>query len=210
VFVALVDGRDAPYRHSLNQLELMTLCTNRDLPLNMPVGKLNTDFTLEVRAPVDSVRCVAGPTEPRPSFALASTDAIWRLISHLSLNYLSLVNTDAQTGAAALRDLLKLYGHVDDAATRKEVEGIKSVQSRPIVRRLSASGPLTFGRGLEITLSCDEAAFEGSGVFLLGAVLAQFFARYVSINSFTETVLRTTDRGEVMRWPAMIGLRQIA
>jgi type VI secretion system protein ImpG len=204
VFVALVDGRDAPYRHSLNQLELMTLCTNRDLPLNMPVGKLNTDFTLEVRAPVDSVRCVAGPTEPRPSFALASTDAVWRLISHLSLNYLSLVNTDSQTGAAALRDLLKLYGHVDDAATRKEVEGIKSVQSRPIVRRLSASGPLTFGRGLEITLSCDEAAFEGSGVFLLGAVLAQFFARYVSINSFTETVLRTTDRGEVMRWPAMI------
>ncbi|MCH5377035.1 MAG: type VI secretion system baseplate subunit TssF, partial [Planctomycetes bacterium] len=56
VFLALVDGRDAPYRHSLNQLEVMTLCTNRDLPLNMPVGKLNTDFTLEIRAPVDSIR----------------------------------------------------------------------------------------------------------------------------------------------------------
>jgi type VI secretion system protein ImpG len=210
VYLALVDGRDAPYRHSLDQLEVMTLCTNRDLPLNMPVGKLNTDFTLEIRAPVDSIRCVAGPTEPRPSFAQASSDAVWRLISHLSLNYLSLVNTDSQTGASALRDLLKLYGHTDDAATRKQIEGIKSVHSRPIVRRLSESGPLTFGRGLEITLSCDEAAFEGSGVFLLGAVLAQFFARYVSINSFTETVLQTTDRGEVMRWPATIGLRQIA
>jgi type VI secretion system protein ImpG len=210
VFLALVDAHDAPYRYDLSQLEIKTLCTNRDLPLYMPVGKGKTDFNLEIRAPVDSVRCVAGPSEPRPSFASTSGDAVWRLISHLSLNYLSLVNTDARTGAAALRDLLKLYGHVNDTAVQKQIDGVKSVASRPIVRRLSESGPLTFGRGLEITLTCDEAAFEGSGMFLLGAVLAQFFSRYVSINSFTETVLRTLDRGEVVRWPATIGRRQIA
>jgi type VI secretion system protein ImpG len=69
-------------------------------------------------------------------------------------------------------------------------------------------GPTTFGRGLEIEVTCDEVAFEGSGVFLLGAVLQRFFAKYVSINSFTETVLRTLQRGEVMRWPAISGLRQ--
>jgi type VI secretion system protein ImpG len=68
-------------------------------------------------------------------------------------------------------------------------------------------GPTTFGRGLEISLTCDEGAFEGSGVFLLGAVLERFFAKYVSINSFTETVLRTVQRGEIMRWPARTGLR---
>ena len=51
------------------------------------------------------------------------------------------------------------------------------------------------------------SAFEGTGVFLLGTVLEQFFARYVSLNSFTETVLRTVDRGEVKRWPIRIGLR---
>ena len=56
-------------------------------------------------------------------------------------------------------------------------------------------------------IECDESAFEGVGVFLAGAVLAQFFARYVSINSFTETVVKTTTRGEVMRWPATIGRR---
>jgi type VI secretion system protein ImpG len=69
-------------------------------------------------------------------------------------------------------------------------------------------GPTTFGRGLEISVTCDEAAFEGSGVFLMGAVLERFFAKYVSINSFTETVLRTVQRGEIMRWQARTGLRQ--
>ena len=69
-------------------------------------------------------------------------------------------------------------------------------------------GPTTFGRGLEIAVTCDEAAFEGSGVFLLGAVLERFFSKYVSINSFTETVLRTVQRGEIMRWKARTGLRQ--
>jgi type VI secretion system protein ImpG len=60
---------------------------------------------------------------------------------------------------------------------------------------------------LEVILELDKTAFEGSGVFLLGAVMEQFFRKYVSINSFTETTVRTTDGDEVMRWPATIGRR---
>jgi type VI secretion system protein ImpG len=56
----------------------------------------------------------------------------------------------------------------------------------------------------------DESAFEGSGIFVLGAVLAQFFARYVSINSFTETVIVSERRGEIIRWPSLIGKRHTA
>ena len=70
-------------------------------------------------------------------------------------------------------------------------------------------GPIAFARRLEVSLTLDETAFEGSGVFLLGAVLEQFFARYVSINSFTETVIKTLSRGEIMRWPTRIGQRQL-
>ena len=58
-------------------------------------------------------------------------------------------------------------------------------------------------------MTLDESAFEGFGVFLAGAVLAQFFARYVSINSFTETVLETVDREEVIRWPIRLGRRAV-
>ena len=146
-----------------------------------------------------------GPTAPRPS--QAHGDTAWRLISHLSLNYLSIID-GAQDGAAALRELLALYGDTADAAIRRQIEGVQSVASRPITRRLPEARPVTYARGLEITLSCDETAFKGSGVFLLGAVLERFFARYAAINSFTETVLKT-NRGEMMRWPATIGRRQI-
>jgi type VI secretion system protein ImpG len=133
----------------------------------------------------------------------------WRAISHLALNYLSLVDSSEQEGAAALRDLMKLYGESSEPQIRKQIDGVKSVSVRPITRRVQTPGPIAFARGLEVTVTLDEAGFEGTGVFLLGAVLEQFFCKYVAINSFTETVIKTLHRGEIMRWPARVGQRQI-
>jgi type VI secretion system protein ImpG len=205
-FITLVDPNNAPYRSNLRQIGLKTLCTNRDLPLSMSIGRGQTDFTLETGAPIEAIRCVVGPTKPRPS--VAHGDTTWRLISHLSLNYLSLVDSAAAEGAAALRALLNLYADPNDAAVQRQIEGIKSVAARPVNARLPTPGPITFGRGIEITLTCDEAAFEGIGSFLLGMVLQGFFAKYVSINSFTATVLRSTERGEIMRWSPNSGRAQ--
>jgi type VI secretion system protein ImpG len=204
-YIALVNDREAPFSSSLKQLGIRLLCTNRDLPLHMPLGVGHSDFTLQTGAPVDSIRCLAGPTKPRASNVQRET--AWQVISHLALNYLSLVDNNSEQGAAALRQLLMLYADSGEPSIRKQIEGVLSIRSRPIVRRIDTPGPITFGRGLELAVSCDEAAFEGSGVILLGAVLDQFFARYVSINSFTETVIKTTQRGEIMRWPARIGKR---
>jgi type VI secretion system protein ImpG len=53
----------------------------------------------------------------------------------------------------------------------------------------------------------EDKSFEGSGPFLIGAVLDRFFSEYVSLNHFTQTVIRTTERGEIMRWPPRLGLR---
>ncbi|NOQ35141.1 MAG: type VI secretion system baseplate subunit TssF [Methylococcaceae bacterium] len=205
VFISLVDAKEAPYSKELRQLSIKTLCTNRDLPLQMPVGIGKTDFTMPKGAPVQSVKCVAGPTKPKPSHADGET--AWNFISHLSLNYLSLIDNNHKEGATALRTLLKLYADYGDASIQKQLEGLLSVSSNPIVRRINTQGPIVFGRGLEITLLFDEGLFEGSGVFLLGAVLETFLARYVSINSFTETVIKTTERGEIIRWPARTGQR---
>jgi type VI secretion system protein ImpG len=174
----------------------------------MPVGQGKTDFTLQVSLPVKSVRCLAGPTPPKPSYVCKDGETIWRLVNHLTLNYLSLVDNERR-GASGLRQLLKLYGEISDLATRKQMEGVRSIESKPVVRRSPQPGPIAFARGLSLTLTLDEAAFEGTGAFLLGAVLDEFFAQYVSLNCFTETILRTVDRGEVMRWPARIGRRHI-
>ena len=207
VFLSLVDGRGGPFGAGLKQLGVETLCTNRDLPLHMPLGRANTDMTLEASAPVVAVRVLSGPSKPKPSAALLTSELGWRLINHLSLNYLSLTDTNETEGAAALRELLTLYADLGEVHLTKQIEGVRSVSSRPIVRRMPISGPIMYGRGLEISLLFDESSFEGSGVFLLASVLEEFFARYTSINSFTETVLRTLERGEIARWPLRIGRR---
>jgi type VI secretion system protein ImpG len=205
VFLSLVDSKQAPYSADLRQLSIQALCTNRDLVLQMPIGLGQTDFSLNIAAPVTSVRVVAGPS--RPYSPVADGAVAWRAISHLSLNYLSLVNASGEQGAAALRDLLELYATTTDVSARRQIEGLRSVSVNRVVRRLPTRGPIAFGRALEITVDVDEMAFEGGSAFLLGAVLDRYFARYVSINSATETVLRSDSRGEINRWTPTWGTR---
>ena len=205
VFLGLVDAAQAPFSGDLRQLSIQTLCTNRDLVLQLPVGLGKTDFSLDVAAPLAGIRVVSGPS--RPYGPLADGAVSWRAISHLSLNYLSLVNASAQEGASALRDLLELYAPAADASARRQIDGIRSVHVKPVVRRLPHTGPLAFGRGLEITVSVDELAFEGGSAHLLGSVLDRYFTRHVSLNSFTETVLRSGTRGEINRWLPHWGTR---
>jgi len=201
-YIALVDAQQAPYRGQLKELGLQLLCTNRDLAHQS--RSQSSEFSLEIDAKAqESIECVAGPTNPKPSKAVAGM--AWRLLSHLSLNYLSIADT--ANGAEALRELLGLYSDPGDEAARRQIDGLLSVRSKNVVRRVDAAGPIVFGRGVEITVQFDESAFEGGSAFLLGAVLEQFFARYASLNTFTETVI-TTDKREIMRWPIRTGRRQ--
>ena len=205
VFLSLVDAAQAPFSGDLRQLSIEVLCTNRDLVLQMPVGIGTGDLTLDVAAPVASIRVASGPSSPYAP--LADGALAWRAISHLSLNYVSLAQATEQEGAAALRDLLELYAPGADVTARRQIEGLRSVRVGRVVRRLREPGPLAFGRGLEIVLNVDELAFEGASAYLLGAVLDRYFARHVSINSFTETVLRSDARGEICRWGMQQGAR---
>ncbi|RZL63919.1 MAG: type VI secretion system baseplate subunit TssF [Variovorax sp.] len=204
VYVSLVDQHDAPFPHSLRHITLDALCTNRDLPLLLPTG-LDSDFTLRVSAPVRAIRILRGPTRPYP--ALAEGALTWRLISHLGLNYLSLTDVDATQGAAALREMLDLYGNLADPTVRRQIQGVRSMALAPVFRRLPEPGPIVFGRGVEVALKIDEVAFSGASPYLFGAVLEQFFSRHVSLNAFTEFALSSLQRGEIARWSPRIGRR---
>ncbi|MEH6836754.1 MULTISPECIES: type VI secretion system baseplate subunit TssF [Falsihalocynthiibacter] len=205
-YLTLVDANQAPYSAEMSQLSARAMVTNRDLPILLPTGETDL-FHLPDGGPVSMVRTPINPTRPRPT--LAQGDAAWRLISHLSLNYLSIADTDTGEGAAALRELVGLYAPKGDRATNKQLEGITSVSSRPIVRRISDGGLSTAVRGLEIKLEMDESFFEGASVYLLGSVLERFFRKYVTINSFTETVLTTQQNGEIARWRPETGLGRV-
>ena len=91
----------------------------------------------------------------------------------------------------------------------KQLEGISKVETRSIVRRMADGVMSTAIRGLEIRITLDESFYEGTSPYLVGAVLERFFRKYVTINSFTETVLITEQSGEIARWRPQTGLGRI-
>ena len=101
-----------------------------------------------------------------------------------------------------------MFGEVTDSVTERRIHGVRNVDSRPIVRRIRQRAGIGAARGIEITVTIDERAFEGTGIFLLGAVLDRFFAEYSGFNHFTQTVIRSVERGEVIRWPPRMGTRR--
>lgn len=206
LYLALVDPDQVPYSEGLSQVAIQAMVTNRDLPLLLATGSSGV-FHLPEGGPVALVRTPVSPTRPRPT--LAQGDTAWRLISHLSLNYLSIDEAEKGSGAEALRELIGIYAPSGDKVISKQMEGIVDISTRPIVRRMADEVMSTAVRGLEIKLTLDESFFEGTSVYLLGAVLERFFRKYVTLNSFTETVLVTPQRGEIARWRPETGLGRI-
>ncbi|WP_292286642.1 type VI secretion system baseplate subunit TssF [Marivita sp.] len=207
-YLSIVDANQAPYPDDLSQLAVEAMVTNRDLPMLLPTGVDNV-FHLPDGGPVSKIRTLIGPTKPRT--CMAQGEAAWRAVSHLSLNYLSIADeTDAPGGgAAALRELVGLYTPVGDNALERQLEGIVAVTTRPIVRRIHDGVLSTAVRGLEISIEFDESLFEGSSIFTLGSVLERFFRKYSTINSFTETTLKTQQRGEIARWSPALGVNRV-
>jgi type VI secretion system protein ImpG len=198
------------------ELSLRTLCSNRHLTEHLPVGESGADFRFLDDVTLDVI-CVAGPTPPREpvvshlrtrSETAHQGTVAWRLVNLLSMNHLGLVERGSGKNAAALREILSMFADLADSMTERKIRGIRSVDSRTVVRRIRERGGIGAGRGIEITVTLDEKAFEGSGAFLLGAILERFFSEYSALNHFTETVICTTERGEIMRWPPRMGTRR--
>lgn len=215
IFLSISEPPGSSADAVISQLSVRGICSNRHLTEQLPVGEGGVDFRLLENAELE-VFCVAGPTPPRPPVVAYTANTserehtgtvVWRLVNLLSLNQLGLVDGAAGRDGRAVRELLSLFIDPTDAAIERRIRGIKSVTARPIVRRMRHNGGVGVARGLEVTLTLEEKAFEGSGAFLLGAILSRFFAEYVSINHFTQTVLRTVERGEIHRWAPVPGER---
>lgn len=206
VFLSLVDERHSPWRDDLRHLTAEVMCTSRDLPL-MLLQQDQGNFLMPDSIPVGQLTLRKGPTPPRP--ALAEGLTTWRLISHLQMNYLSLMDSDDGQGASALRQLLGLYANLAEAPVARQIEGIRHCQLKPVYRRVPEPGPIVFARGIGIELNMDEQAFSGSSPWLLGSVLERVFSRLVAINTFTEMTLTTQQRGEVGYWEPRMGKRAL-
>jgi type VI secretion system protein ImpG len=157
-----------------------------------------------MESPVAMKRIVAlrKPTSPvRPA---TEKGVLWRLISHLSLNYLSLV----EEGKDALKEILRLYDVGRTAWSQNVIEGILDIRTRRHVARLVSEQGISLARGLRIELELDEEPFTGAGAFLFGAVLEQFFGLAASLNSFTQLSITTPQRREGLHeWQPRSGRR---
>ena len=203
VQLSLVDLSGRPVRPDLDSLTVRTVCSNRDLPSRLPFGNESGDFELDGAAAVKTTVALIKPTDTLR--APASKDSLWRLISHLSLNYLSLVNE----GREALQEILRLYNFSGSTYSERQIQGIGSVESRRHFARVASEdgmGGVSFARGTLVDLEFDEEQFVGGGVYLFAAVLEYFLGLYVSINSFSQLRVRSRQRKEVLRqWPPRAG-----
>jgi type VI secretion system protein ImpG len=183
-------------------LNVRATCTNRDLPARLPFGGKEGDFTVEGTAISSRVRCVTKPTETvRPPMRRSLQ---WRLISHLNLNYLSLVSEDGSP--EAIQEILHLYNFDDSSVTRKQILGIKNASNKKIVRQIGNRVGTGFVRGINTVLTFDEEEFVGSGMFLFASVLDRFLGLYASLNSFNQLTIRSLQREEEIKtFPARAG-----
>jgi type VI secretion system protein ImpG len=168
-----------------------TLCTNRELATQLQAG---TNLQTEEPSPQFGISCLTKPTQPVQPPLRGET--LWRLISHLSLNHLSL-SEGGRDARDALREILKLYASSDQPSTRQQIAGLVEMETRQVVRRIGNDAWRGFCRGTQVTIEFDEDNYVGSSVFLMGAVLSRFLALYASVNSFTQLRIRRRARREV-------------
>jgi len=202
MFLSLVDLSLSPIKPDANILSIRTTCTNRDLPARLPFGNEDGDFELDGASPLKRIVALRKPTQTiRPPSGKSS---LWRLISHLSLNHLSLV----QEGTEALKQILRLYDNAQSSFSQGLIDSILEVSSKPDFARVSTESGISFAKGTRVELRLDESQFSGSGVFLFASILEHFLGLSASLNSFTQLVVSTPQRKEVLhKWMPRAGRR---
>lgn len=214
-FISLKEPPEEEGGERVRALNVRALVTNRHMTDQVPVKRGQTDFTA-VEDKNIRLECIAGPTPPRESplsgsyrekGAEATGSLMWKLLSILQFNHLGLSGGVAGERAGALRELLMVFADAANPDIEKRIRGILDVQTAPVVRKIRQDNGFNAARGIQVTIEFDEMAFEGTGVFLLGTVLSRFLSEYASMNSFVETVIRSRQRNEIMRWKPVIGAR---
>lgn len=175
------------------------LCTNRRMPERLCVGDR---LQIEGAAPIIAMRVLGKPSAHQTPFMTG--DRPWLLVSQLSLNHLSL--SSGPHALASLKDILRQ--HVGPSSTQglRAIDGIQSIQTRPLVRWQSQGGRPGYVQGVEIDVTLDHTRFEESSAVLFCAVLRQFFALYAAVNTVVQVRLRMPNvKGVLKEWPPLAG-----
>jgi type VI secretion system protein ImpG len=185
-------------------LMVRTLCSNFDLPSRLQFGSEAGDFEAPGFVAAKTVTALR-----RPSASVnppGGQGYFWRLISLLSLNYLSL----NEEGRGAMQEILRLHNMTDSTASENQVGSILRMNSSPKFALVDSAYGLIPARGTQVEMEFDEQQFAGSGLYLFSAVLDRFLASYASMNSFSQLTARSSLRREVLgKWPPRAGTQAL-
>lgn len=179
-------------------ISLDVLCTNQNLPQRLKVH----DICIATENTPESVtfRNITAVTDSYPP--ALDHGLHWRLISNMSLNYLSLSSVEALRTILSTYDFRAYHDVYYERMTAQLLSGLTDI-SHERVDRLYKGLPI---RGIRTVLTVDETLFPSEGEMLLFcSVINEFFALYASINSFHELVVKTSRNGESYQWPTRIG-----
>ncbi len=188
--LSIVDADFDPVQPKTDVLSLQLTCTNRDLPTLMSVGLPSGDLFLEGGSSVRSIKLLRKPSQPYRFDH--RRDGQWRIISHLSLNHLSLT----ASGLAAFQEMLALYDLPRTATSRRQIEGLLNITQTDKTVWMSGQPFACFVRGVEVRLTIDESSFVGSGLDVFVRCIDRFLGLYVSLNSFIQLVVVSNRTGE--------------
>ncbi|MCU0650203.1 MAG: type VI secretion system baseplate subunit TssF [Gemmatimonadaceae bacterium] len=205
LYLALVDRSGRTVYPDEDSLTLRCIATNGDLATKLRFGDANGDFTLKDGGPIGRITALVKPT-PVVQPPLGKPQ-LWRLISQLSLTYLSLVDD----GPGPLQELLRLYQFDErDRAAEQQIAGIVGVRSAPSVARVVGEHGIAFARGRRVELELDESQFAGGSPYVFAAVLEHFLGLYASINSFSQLAVRYAGRSTWLKeWAPRAGRKPL-
>ncbi len=188
--ISIVDIDFDPAEVETDTLSLELTCTNRDLPSALAYGQRGGDLFQEGGSTVRAISFLRKPTASQRFES--GRGAHWRLISHLSLNHLSL--TDG--GLDAFREMLTLYDLPRSPSSQRQIGGIAAVAHKAANAWLPGNPFACLVRGIEVRLTIDEEAFVGSGIHAFAHIIERFLGLYVHANSFTQLVIVSNKTGE--------------
>ncbi|WP_345980441.1 type VI secretion system baseplate subunit TssF [Sulfurimonas sp. HSL3-2] len=196
-------GAEENIENSNSTVSVHIICTNKNTPNEaLLLGDVNLPDPLSSTEKL-KFKNITIPTSSYPP--PIDGDFLWKIISNMSLNYLSLDNIQA------LRKIIESYDFIgaNDIKRREKtsvmLQGLKSIKYRTI-EMIDQGLPI---RGIEALLLLDPTKFECLGdAFIFCSILNEFLALYGNINSFHQLTVDMLDE-DIFTWQPKMGTKAL-
>ena len=183
--------------HNAATISVRMTSTNKDIPSTLHLGNVCVNDPISSSDLSFHNITIPSISYPPP----IGGDFLWKLISNMSLNYLSLDNI------TTLKIILQTYDFfgANDIKQKEKTDiilsGLVSISNKR-TQMIYEGLPI---RGIETELYIDPTKFTGVGeAYHLCCILNEFFSLYCGINSFHRFIAHIENH-ETFSWPAKMG-----